>query len=55
MMLYDILGNKVYSEEGKLTSEYFTKDLRLQNFSKGMYIVTLQTEKERLVKKFVKQ
>lgn len=56
----DMLGNVVFNEDGILSPSgaggaYFTKDLNCSSFSKGMYIVTLQTERERLVKKFVKE
>ncbi|MEO5571761.1 MAG: T9SS type A sorting domain-containing protein [Bacteroidia bacterium] len=54
MSAYDLLGNVIYTEERKLSSQYFTKDLNMAAFAKGMYIVNLVTEKERLVKKFIK-
>jgi hypothetical protein len=40
-------------EKGKLTSDYFTEDLNLLGYSKGLYIVRLITEKEVLTAKFV--
>jgi hypothetical protein len=61
MSVYDLLGNVVYAEENltpALSSGegggYFTKDLNCAAFAKGMYIVSLETDKERLVKKFIK-
>jgi hypothetical protein len=53
--VYDVIGNIIYKENATLASTYFTKDLNMQRFSKGMYIVTLHTDKEKLVKKFVKE
>jgi hypothetical protein len=54
LSVYDIAGNEVFHESGKLDSEYFTRDLQMTGFSSGMYIVSLTTDKEKLVKKFVK-
>ena len=55
LAVYDLLGNLIVNEQGKLKSEYYTKDLNMQTFSSGLYIVSLTTEKEKLVKKFIKQ
>jgi hypothetical protein len=54
LSVFDLTGREVYKEEGT-TSSYYTKDLNCSTFANGMYIVTLQTEKEKLVKKFVKE
>ena len=54
MSVNDLLGNVVYTEEVKLSSQYFTRDLNMAAFAKGMYIVNFVTDKERLVKKFIK-
>ncbi len=51
--IVDITGKEVFSESGSLTSQYYTKDLRCDNFTAGTYIVLLETEKERLVKKLI--
>jgi hypothetical protein len=48
------LGNVIYTEEEKLSSQYFTRDLNMTAFAKGMYIVNFVTERERMVKKFIK-
>lgn len=53
LRVHDMLGNTVFKEQGNLQPPYFTKDLNCSNFSKGMYIVTLQTDKELLSKKFI--
>jgi hypothetical protein len=52
--IFDVLGNELFKENGNINSQYFSKDFQMQNFSNGMYIVCLQTEKESLVKKFIK-
>ena len=55
LRVYDLTGREVFREEGKLSSSYFTKDLRCDEFARGMYVVSLRTEKEVLSKKFIKQ
>jgi hypothetical protein len=61
--VYDLLGNVVYADltpalsTGEGEGEgggYFTRELNCAAFAKGMYIVSLVTEKERFVKKFIK-
>ena len=46
-------GSEIYKENGFLTSEYYTKDFHCDKLSSGTYLVLLETEKERLVKKFI--
>ncbi len=53
LRLYDTRGKEVFNESGKLNPLYFTKNLNCASFAKGMYIVVLETEKEKLTKKFV--
>ncbi len=55
LSVYDLMGKEIFKEEGTLSSSYFTGDLNCSGFANGMYIVNLQTEKEVLSKKFVKQ
>lgn len=52
--VYDLLQKEIFYEEGILGSADFTKELNCNVFAKGMYIVSLQTEQELLVKKFIK-
>jgi len=49
----DITSKEVFSESGKISPPYFTKNLNCTDWAKGMYVVSLETEIERLVKKFV--
>ncbi len=51
--MVDVLGKEVYTDSGVLNSKYFTRDLNCASFTKGMYIVVFETEKEKLTKKFV--
>lgn len=53
LSVYDVMGKEVFKEREKITPPYFTKNINCTGFSKGMYIVKLQTEKEWLVRKFV--
>ncbi len=53
LRMVDVLGKEVYSESGAVNSQYFTRDLNCASFTKGMYIVVFETEKEKLTKKFV--
>ncbi len=55
LQVYDLFGRRIFTEEGNLNSEYFTKDLNCVGFAKGMYIVKISTENENLSKKFIKQ
>ncbi len=53
LMVYDMQGKVIYSEEMRIQNGYYTKDLSMIGNAKGTYVVVVQTEKERLVKKFV--
>ncbi|MEO8086892.1 MAG: T9SS type A sorting domain-containing protein [Bacteroidota bacterium] len=55
LAVFDLTGRQVFKETGKLSSSYFTKDLRCEQFANGMYVVTMSTEKEILSKKFIKE
>jgi len=52
--LYNLNGQLILQEQGKLNSEYFTKDLSLVSSASGIYLVRLITEKEVLTTKFFK-
>ena len=47
------MGKEVFSESGKISPPYYTKNLNCTGWSKGMYVVSVETEKEKLTKKFV--
>jgi hypothetical protein len=51
----DMNGKIIYSQQGQPMGSYFTKDLAMESFSDGVYLIILQTEKEKLVKKMVKE
>ena len=61
LTIYDVTGKLIYNTARVLTplgvggsaGGYFTQDVNCSALAKGMYIVSLQTEKEKLVNKFV--
>jgi hypothetical protein len=53
--VYDATGKLVFKETEKLNDAYFTKNLNCTSYAKGMYVVSLRTEKETLHKKFIKE
>jgi len=54
LQVFDLSGKLIYQQQGNTENGYFTKDLPMERFASGMYIVNLQTEKEKLSRKFVK-
>lgn len=54
LQIFDITGKQLFTEQGKLSSQYFTKDFHC-NFANGIYIVSLATEKEKLTARFIIQ
>ncbi len=54
LQVLDLSGKLIYQQQGNTESGYFTKDLPMEGLASGMYIVNLQTEKEKLSRKFVK-
>jgi type IX secretion system substrate protein len=55
LQIFDMNGKEVFSSLKQTQPPYFTQDVNCAAFAKGMYVVVLQTEKERLVKKFVRE
>jgi len=53
LKLLDISGRLVYSEEGATDIPYFSKSLDTHLLRRGIYIVVVETERERLVGRFV--
>jgi hypothetical protein len=52
--IFNVAGQLVLEENGKLDSEYYTSDVALTTVGNGIYVVRLSTEKEVLTGKFVK-
>ena len=55
LSVYNITGQLIFQSSKNIYDGYFTFDLDMQPFADGLYIVNLQSERETLVKKFVKQ
>ncbi|MBL0341084.1 MAG: T9SS type A sorting domain-containing protein [Bacteroidetes bacterium] len=53
LQVFDAVGKMVFEEQSKIQPPYYTKNLNCVNYKKGVYLVVLQTDVERLVKKFV--
>ncbi len=52
--IFNVAGQFVLEENGKLDSEYYTSDVALTAFGNGLYVVRLSTDREVLNGKFVK-
>lgn len=55
LQIVDAMGKIVYSIKGETQPPYFTKSVDCTGWSDGIYFVMLQTEKEKLSGKFIKQ
>jgi len=53
LQVIDAMGRLVFKEQSKISPPYYTKSLNCTGWAKGMYVVSLATEKEKLTKKFV--
>jgi WD40 repeat protein len=53
LLVYDMQGKVIYSEPLRIQHGYYTKDLSMAGFSNGMYLIKIQTEKERLTRKLM--
>lgn len=53
LKLLDISGRLVYSEQGATDLPYFSKTLDTHLLKKGIYVVVVETERERMVGRFV--
>jgi hypothetical protein len=53
--VFDLLGKSIFRESGKMIPPYFTKNLNCTGFAKGMYVVNLVTNKEKMTKRFIVQ
>ena len=54
IQIIDASGKVVYSKNSESPPPYFTAEVNISNLQKGLYVVSLTTDKEVLVGKFVK-
>ena len=55
LFVCDISGKQIFQTVKNVYDGYFTFDLNMKSYARGLYLVSLQTEKDVLVKKLVKQ
>jgi hypothetical protein len=53
LSVYELSGKLMFSAHGKIVSGLFTYDLECKGYPSGIYFVTIQTERDRLVKRFI--
>ncbi|MBK8414480.1 MAG: T9SS type A sorting domain-containing protein [Bacteroidetes bacterium] len=53
LLVYDIQGKVVHSEPLRIQNGYYTRDLSMIGRADGVYLVVVETEQERLVKKIL--
>jgi len=51
----DLSGRIIYSDKSETQNAYFTKDLMMNDFASGLYLITVSTEKEKLTGKVMKE
>jgi hypothetical protein len=53
LQVFDASGKLVFEESTKINPPYYTKNLNCTSFAKGIYVVTLESDEQQLVRKFV--
>ncbi|MBK7390741.1 MAG: T9SS type A sorting domain-containing protein [Bacteroidetes bacterium] len=53
LLVYDMQGKVVHSEPLRIQNGYFTRELSMIGYTKGMYLITIQTENDQLTKKMM--
>ncbi|OQA11978.1 MAG: hypothetical protein BWY67_00598 [Bacteroidetes bacterium ADurb.Bin397] len=53
LLVYDMQGKVVHSEPLRIQNGYFTRDISMVGYAMGGYLITIQTEMERLTKKMM--
>ena len=53
LSITDLLSHKLIVESENISNGYFTKSIPVANLSKGIYLITIETEKERLSRKIL--
>jgi Secretion system C-terminal sorting domain len=55
LTVYDITGKAILTQKGSLTNEFYTYSMPMESFASGVYIISLETEKEKLTNKIIKK
>ncbi len=55
LLVYNVTGQLTFKTKRDVYNGYYTYDLDMSGYAKGLYIVSLRTEKEMLVKKMVRE
>jgi Secretion system C-terminal sorting domain len=53
LQVYDMFGHIIYTENGRFSPTYFTKELHITGLAHGMYVLRFETNKELLVEKMM--
>ena len=53
LLVYDMQGKIIHQEPLRIQNGYYTRDLTMIGWADGVYLVVVETEQERLVKKMV--
>jgi hypothetical protein len=53
LLVYDMQGKIIHQEPLRIQNGYYTRDLSMQGKAHGVYLVIVQTEKERLTRKMI--
>jgi hypothetical protein len=53
LFVYDMQGKIIHQEPLRIQNGFFTRDLSMQGKTHGVYLVIVQTDKERLARKMI--
>jgi hypothetical protein len=53
LLVYDMQGKIIHQEPLRIQNGYYTRDLSMQGKADGVYLVIVQTERERLASKMI--
>jgi hypothetical protein len=53
LLVYDMQGKIIHQEPLRIQNGYYTRDLSMQGKAHGVYLVIVQTDKERLTRKMI--
>jgi hypothetical protein len=53
LLVFDMQGKVVHSEAINIVNGYYTRDISMEGKAHGVYLVIVQTERERLARKMI--